>query len=217
MKVEEQFLEFENLYKELALPDCDRRFIKDGVIEPSLFNKQTKRLLFIAKEHNYASENFDPTYAADYRVWCQQHVHLQFAHRVSEWAYGILNEFIGDFDEITYDQKHQALKSIAFINVKKSSGRANANSEVITAYIEHSRNLLLKQIADISPSMIVCCFRYDNYPQQLFGIKMERPASNLYSYGTWSGVKIINFYHPSSRKNKRSLYQSLAQAVMSTN
>lgn len=206
-------IQLKSLYKSLKLVDCDRRYIKDGIIDPALFGRQVKKLLFIAKEHNYVTEVFDPNYAADYRIWCKQHVHLQFAHRLSEWAFGILNDFPEKFEDITYDQKHLALRSIAFINVKKSSGGAAANSEVIKAYINHSRHLLLCQIAEINPSIIICCFRYDNYPQQLFGIPMTRPISNTFSYGTWEGTTVINFYHPSSRKKKRYLYQLLCQAI----
>jgi hypothetical protein len=205
--------QFENLYSKVKLTDFDKRFIRDGIIDLPLFEKQSKRVLFIAKEHNYVTDKFDPNYAADYSKWWKQHVHLQFSHRISEWAHGILNDFPENFEELTYDQKHLALRSIAFINVKKSSGGSTSNPEVITSYIAHSRHLLLQQIEEIRPSLIVCCFRYDNYPNQLFGITMKRHLSNTFSYGTWNGTRILNFYHPSARKRKIVLYNMLKEAV----
>lgn len=216
------FNQFSTLYACERLCDHDRPIIKDGIIHPQTFEKQSKRILFIAKEHNLGADGDDPDFAADYGVWWQDYVYKRFAHRVSEWAYGILNDFPEDFHGISKEVRLEALRSIALINVKKSSGTAAANSKVITAYINKSRALLQQQIIEISPTLIICCFRYDNYPNDLFseggqslgqGFEMKRHSSNLYSRGLWDGMPVINFFHPSARKNKQFLYTELANAV----
>lgn len=208
------FSQLRELYIAKNLPDCEKKFVKDGIIDPTLFAEQPIKILFIAKEHNYLGGYGEETDQADYRVWWNCHVHLQFSHRISEWAYGILNNFPSGYDQLSYDQKHQALRSVAFINVKKASGNASANPEIICQYINESRELLLQQIKEIAPDLIIGCFRHDYYIELLFGNKLTRATSNAYSYGRSNdGIKIINFYHPSSRKNKLFLYTNLGEAV----
>lgn len=214
--MEDLFTEFQALYKAKNLPDCERQFVKDGIIDPVLYGSQTKRVLFIAKEHNLREQhNYENNYA-DYREWIKSVMYLQFAHRLGEWAYGILNNFPENIDQVSHDDRHTALKSVAFINVKKASGTATANPHVIGHYIVESRDLLHRQISEISPTIIVCCFRYDGYINHLFDQTLVRAESNAYSIGQWNGIDIINFWHPSSRKSKRFLYEQLRLAVKAT-
>ncbi|PSL27419.1 hypothetical protein [Dyadobacter jiangsuensis] len=216
------FDQFSALYTSEKLGDHDRPIIKDGIIHAPTFEKQSKRILFIAKEHNLGTDGGSPDFAADYGVWWQNYVYKRFAHRLSEWAYGILNDFPEDFHSISKEERLEALRSIALINVKKSSGTAAANAAIIAAYIAKSKALLQQQIMEIRPTLIVCCFRYDNYPNDLFGetdkilgqkIEMKKHSSNLYSRGLWNGLPVINFFHPSARKSKQFLYTELANAL----
>jgi len=205
-------VELKELYKAKNLPDSEKHFVLDGIINPDLFAQQSKRVLFIAKEHNllFGTDYTDSKYS--YIDWWNQHVHLQFSHRISEWAYGIQNDFPILTEQLSYEAKHASLKSIAFINVKKTTGTANANSEVIFKYINESRDLLHKQIEEIAPTHIVSCFRYDDYPNQLFNMEMQRTPSNTFGFGRWNNISIVNFYHPSSRKSKKFLYEQLEEA-----
>jgi hypothetical protein len=207
------FDSFSKLYEvETGLPDYSGVFIKDGIVNKSLYNSSREKILFIAKEHNLHSDYNKETYAADYRTWWEDHVHLGFSVRISEWAHGIENGFITPYETITKSQREIALKSIAFINVKKTAGKASANSKTISGYIGRSQSLLQHQISEIAPTLIVCCFRYDNYPEQLFDIIMNKSESGTFSYGKWNGIVIINFFHPSCRKNKKWLYEELGVA-----
>lgn len=76
------FNQFSTLYACERLCDHDRPIIKDGIIHPQTFEKQSKRILFIAKEHNLGADGDDPDFAADYGVWWQDYVYKRFAHRV---------------------------------------------------------------------------------------------------------------------------------------
>lgn len=205
------FEEFKELYRAKELPDWQKVFIKDGVIHPAAFAGQRHRVLFIAKEHNYLGGKEDTNYKADYREWWKEHIHLLFSHRISEWAYGLLNDFSTGLETLSYAEKHSALQSIAFINVKKSSGGATANKQTILAYISESRELLHRQIQGIAPTLIISCFRHDYYTEHLFANNMKR-VSAAYSLGSWNGIPVITYYHPSSRKNKKQLYTDLARA-----
>lgn len=212
METSSVLTELDALYKTKALADSSNRFIRDGIINPTLFEAQERKVLFIAKEHNYLEAQDYTDYKNGYIDWWNLHVHLQFSHRISEWAYGIQNNFPIFSENLDYALKHEALKSIAFINVKKASGTASANAQVIFEYMEASRELLQRQITEIAPTHIVTCFRYDAYPKCLLGIEMFRTEANTFGYGQWNGIKVVNFYHPSSRKNKRFLYEQLGEA-----
>lgn len=207
------FTQFEELYKIKNLHDCDNVLIKDGIINPVLFNKQHTKILFIAKEHNYLGTINQIDYEADYRAWWNLHVRYTFSHRISEWAYGILNNFDTTYEQITYEQKFDSLRSISFINVKKSSGKSVSKSKIICDYIIQSRQLLRQQIKEISPTIIICCFRDDYYIEHLFGTKLIKAVSNKFSHGKWNNTDVINFYHPSSRKNKYQLYELMNEAI----
>lgn len=213
MSIDNIFTQLSQSYKLKNLYDCDNPFIEDGIINSTRFNNQHTKILFIAKEHNYLGSRDQKDYKADYRKWWNIHVHLQFSHRISEWAYGILNDFATEYDQLTYEQKYEALRSIAFINVKKTSGNSTANPKVICDYIIQSRELLCKQIKEISPTIIVCCFRHDYYIEHLFHATLTKSVSNTFSYGEWDNIKLINFYHPSSRKAKKLLYQVMKEAM----
>ncbi|RRB04108.1 hypothetical protein [Larkinella rosea] len=216
METELIFTQFQSLYSEKGLPDLGNQFVKDGIIDPVLYCQQSKRILFIAKEHNYREQHDYVNNHADYREWIKSVMYLGFANRLGEWAYGILNDFPEDIDQVSHDDKHTALKSVAFINVKKASGTATANPHLIGKYILESRDLLRQQIEAIAPTVIVCCFRYDDYINHLFDHNLVRAESNAYSVGKWNGIDIINFWHPSSRKSKQFLYDQLRLAVKAT-
>lgn len=213
MNTDSVLIDLKEIYKQKNLPDFANEFVQDGIIDPALFAAEDKRILFIAKEHNLLQEKHYINSTYSYSDWWNMHVHLQFSHRIVEWAYGIQKGFplLSD-QQLSYEEKHIALRSIAFINVKKTAGTANANSGVILEYINQTRDLLHRQIREIAPTHIVTCFRYDHYPQQLFEIEMQRTTANTFSYGYWDDISVVNFYHPSSRKSKKFLYEQLSQA-----
>ncbi|GLU54939.1 hypothetical protein [Dyadobacter frigoris] len=185
----------------------------DGIIDPELFAVQPERILFIAKEHNLLKKPTDELpYAADYTTWWKLGVNYLFSHRISSRTHGILNNFTANYDDITIDDKKLALRSVAFINVKKSSGKASANPEVISKYIVASQKLLHEQIHDIAPTLTISCFRYDYLPNQLFDGVLTKIIPGTFSYGRWKGVDVINFYHPSARKKSKWLYEKLEEA-----
>lgn len=209
MEQETPFKELIALYKEKALIDSIKGIIKDGVINPAEYNKQTTKVLFIAKEHNPLK---DPHESGDYREWWNDDVRYPFSHRLSEWAHGIINDF-PPYEQIKHSDKKDALRSIAFINLKKTTGKSSSDIKVLSSYVNASRNLLLDQIREIAPTIIVCCLRYDTLPKQLFDFKDMRPALPKFGYQYWKNIPVLNFYHPSARKNKVSLYEELTQLV----
>jgi hypothetical protein len=215
------FCQFKELYSSCKLNDQTEGFVRDGIINPSIYSLQRTKILFIAKEHNQLSQPTDCSNERidrDYRMWWNVDFKYRFAHRVSEWACGILDGFLTDYEQINYEQKSSAIRSIAFINVKKTCGGSRATHSVILDYIKYSRELLHQQIEAISPTLIVGCFRYDHFVEELFNSQLALNRVVVsdgfnFSYGRWKHINIINFYHPSSRLKKKRLYELMREAL----
>lgn len=206
------FRELKALYSDAThLADHTNGIITDGIIDPVKFANQTTRILFIAKEHNRLNDTYD---CGDYADWWNgtDSVRYGFSHRISEWAYGILHDF-PSFESVNYADKNEALQSIAFINLKKTWGSASANPIVLSDYVALSKNLLQQQIRTIAPTIVLCCLRYDYLTKQLFDFTDMKPAPHGFQYGVWDGKLVINFYHPSARKNKSVLCSQLKDVV----
>ena len=201
--------EFKKLYEQKGLTDSENGFIIDGIIDEAKYKFQKNKVLFIAKEHNHINDNYKE---GSYIEWWKTGVRYNFSHRLSEWAYGILDNF-PPYSDITDENKLNAQQSIAFINLKKTYGGASANPVVLATYVEKSRHLLLQQIKEISPTIILCCLRYDYLPKKLFGFTEMIDTGHGFSYSVWDKKLVINFYHPSSRKNKVDVYQQLEKVV----
>ncbi|WP_157579278.1 hypothetical protein [Spirosoma montaniterrae] len=210
------FDELKELYCKNPLVDCMNNIIYDGIISEHNYNKQERKILFIAKEHNRLNDSYD---SGSYQNWwapenkADNNIRYTFSHRLSEWSYGLLNDF-PDYSLIQPTDKQNALKAIAFINVKKTYGGASSNPDVLKNYIQTSQTLLQKQIREIAPNIIVTCFRYDDLTKELFGFDSMLPIPNSsFSYQKWNETLVINFYHPSARKKKCSLYSQLKEIV----
>ena len=94
------------------------QFIKDGIIDETLYNTQKPKLLFIGKEANDGKGK-----DWDYRDHIMDGVKYKYNLRVAEWAYGIQNNFPA-FDNIYRSRETltESAKKIAIIDVKKNGG-----------------------------------------------------------------------------------------------
>jgi hypothetical protein len=217
------FREFADLYIQEKLPGYelivkndsparDDGIIRDGITDPKQYEGQPHKILFICKEHNHLNGGYN---SGDVREWWASkkgNVQYNFSHRISEWAYGIAKDFPA-YETVEHCHKEQALRNIAFINVKKVWGDASADAKVIWKYTEASKVLLQKQIKEINPTIIIACFRYDYLTKLLFEFDSMNTAPHGFSYRMWNESLVINFFHPSSRKNKEFLYNTFKEVV----
>lgn len=122
---------------------------EDGIIDANNFNTE-ERILFILKETNkFKGSSLSELLGQGpvYQMW----------HTLSRWAAGLVNDF-PDYDSINNStSKKNALKQIAVINLKKTTGSASSNMSKIEAFAHHDKELLLEQIADIHPKIIIAC------------------------------------------------------------
>lgn len=197
------FDEWEN-----AVPDYKGKFVRDGIINEQLFHKAKTKILFVAKEPN------DPNQTSwNLAEVLNQNCSGNFAKRLAEWAYGILNDFPTLNSLTDYQALHQALKSTSILNLKKIGGSSQSKTKEIMHHSEQNKTLLLKQIKLISPNIIVGGVGYAKIWEDLFG-KVELKLSGYdIRISRWYETKIIDFYHPSYRV-PRAMSYSLLQNVM---
>lgn len=193
---------------------ADEAFARDGVIDETLFESATKKVLFIGKEPNNPTQDL-----WDYREWWKAELKYSFSTRIAEWAYGILNNF-PDYDTIWKDgfyNAHQALMSIAFMNLKKSGGTGNSSLEEMCTYAERDRDLIIKEINLINPDIIILGLSWEKLINSVFN-RDEMGWTNT-GHGVWkgnyNGADVIVFYHPSARNAPPAAYYLLEKVIKS--
>lgn len=181
--------------------------IRDGIINEEVFLKQEKRILFICKDHNSTGDYEE----GDARKWMNDYVNYNFSHRIAEWSHGILNNFPNLYD-INEEQKLQALRSIAFINLKKASGVSSINGKELYTYYTSGFVHLQKQIQIINPTIIICCLGWDGYIKELLTDPEEIFIGRRTHYKKGETIA-LNYYHPSFRASKEKSYKNLSELL----
>lgn len=157
----------ERICKEIVDPTDDTAPLLDGIINPDLyFNRSlTKyRILWILKEpYDDFDKSENPVGGGwNYRAAMNDNP-IRFS-KISTWqriayaSYGILNSFC-QYDDMDFIDKNpvifEAVKHIAFINVKKLPGGKNSSEASIkNAYANH-KSILLQQIETYQPDIII--------------------------------------------------------------
>jgi len=202
------FFEWEN-----NVDEYKDKFIKDGIIDEALYDEAPIKILFIAKEPN----DNEQEESWDFRnLWQEEPKHI-FSYRLAEWSYGIFNEF-PQYDKIWKDAKemHKALKSVAFMNIKKSGGGGNSEYEKMMKHLLMNLDFLHQQIDIISPDIIILGTSWNELRNELFpNVKWDKSGYNL-EIAKYKKATIIDFYHPSSRIAPAASY-SLLQNVINSN
>ncbi|MEO6720770.1 MAG: hypothetical protein ABIN67_10390 [Ferruginibacter sp.] len=207
LKLNSLFNEWQN-----ATPEYTEQFIKDGVIDEEQFEEQKPKLLFITKEANASSNK-----SWDFRDNWHQELLYRFDYRIAEWAYGIQNNF-PEFDSI-YQNKNEysnAIKKVAFMDVKKSSGGSQCDNGLLLQNIKENLSFLHRQIDIIEPDIIISSLMdYDTVTMLFPGIEFKK-SGYIRCVAKWRNYKIIDFYHPSSQTVPAASY-SLLQNIYQSN
>ncbi len=183
--------------------------IKDGIINESVFEMQNKKILFIGKEHNQLDNSYSE---GDARDWMNQYVNYNFSHRLAEWSHGILNNFPA-IEQITDEQKKLALKSVAFINLKKVAGTSLTNPKEHYPFFECSIDLLKEQIRIIDPNLILFFSGWHGYADKLLEKTPDSTDLGAEIYNLNQDRLAINFMHPSARAPKAASYYWLERLL----
>ncbi|HET7922618.1 MAG TPA: hypothetical protein VFM15_07685 [Gammaproteobacteria bacterium] len=192
-----------------AFPSYNGKFKKDGIIDESYYDRQKIKLLFIAKEANDPSQT-----EGDYRDWWHEEVKYSFSHRICEWAYGIMNNFppINSLDSCG-QQRIEVMKSIAFMNLKKSGGAATVDHDKLGKVVDEERSYILEEIGIISPDILIGGVGSQAIWLKLFqNIAFKRSGFDI-DVARVGKTKIIDYYHPSYRVPRAMSYAHLSRIV----
>lgn len=144
-----------------------------------------------------------------------------FAYRIAEWAFGIIEGF-KKFADIEYSETlhHEYLQKIAFINIKKSGGGSNSVHDNLMEHLTHEKHIefLRRQVEIIDPEIVILCLSFANgLKERIFpGIndEMEQCGYSI-EVGKVNNIKVIDFYHPSSRNGPSAAYCLLQNVIQS--
>lgn len=186
------------------------QFHRDGIIDEGLYDQAIRKVLFIAKEANNPNGG-----GFDFRSWWQDDLKWRFSHRLEQWAEGVLYDF-PPFDDLRGNGT-VALRSTAFMNLKKTGGRSSAKFPAVLDTVSRYRQQLLDQIQIIEPEIIVGCVSWWPIWEALFGkdIKKARTTIEDQYVFKWGSAKVIDFYHPSNRYPSSMQYALLSRIVQS--
>lgn len=186
------------------------QFHRDGIIDEGLYDRASRKVLFIAKEAN--NPNGD---GFDFRSWWQDDLKWRFSLRLEQWAEGILHDF-PPFDDLRGNGT-VALHSTAFLNLKKTGGRSSAEFAAVLDHVTRYKQQILDQIEIIEPEIIVGCVSWWPIWEALFGkdiTKARTTIEDLYVF-RWGSATVIDFYHPSNRYPSSMQYALLSRIVRS--
>jgi len=200
---------------ERSKPEYQGKFVKDGIIDETLFTKAQPKIHFIAKEPNNPKQE-----PGDYRDDWKHIASTAYilAYRIAEWSYGLLNNF-PPFDNIWKDKGYfvfDSIQSIAFMNIRKSGGSGNSNYSIMMKNLENNLDSIHKQIDIISPNIIITGTTWKELRNKLFGSKLNWVDSGYdIKISKYNKSKVIDFIHPSSRTKPSASYCLLKNIINS--
>jgi len=198
---------------EKNVPEYKGKFVRDGIINEQLYQTTSLKILFIMKEPN------DPKQEAwDFRDWWKEKIKYAFSYRIGEWSYGLFNNF-PPYDDIWTNPNsvYNAIQQIAFMNIKKSGGGANSEYERMLNHLRLNLDYLQREIQIISPDIIITGLTWKEHRNVLFNeVKWINSGYDI-PIGKLKNIKIIDFYHPSSRTAPAASYSLLQNIVRSDN
>lgn len=153
--------EHENLIRGLQSRDSD--VVLDGAVNNDNWSKTDVRILWILKETNESPNGKDlrsllreitnaPEPNKIYNRWKATY------GLIAKVSYGLLNnlkwdKWADDVDNLV--KKERVLEKIAVININKRAGRAKSNPAQLAKAAEEFRDVVLKQIDLLEPTVII--------------------------------------------------------------
>ncbi|MCB9087631.1 MAG: hypothetical protein H6628_04915 [Calditrichae bacterium] len=193
-------------------PHYKGKFKKDGIINEDTYNEQNTKILFISKEPNDVNQE-----EGDYRVWWRSEVKWTFSYRIAEWAYGILKNQLppSDINNLSKVDRIDAMKKIAFMNLKKVGGGASVNYDVLKRTIITEKDLIVKEIKIIEPDIIIGSIGQFEFWNHLFGDKLNEQTVYGCKVFRNSHYKVVHYFHPSYRVPRAMSYSLLQNIIHS--
>ena len=203
-------------------------FVRDGIINETLWRTAPQRIMFLLKENNCApnsvSANAPLAQQRDFRLLCNERPWAE----IGQWAYGLLYPSSNPEFAEANEHRDRACRQIAIVNLKKTPGDNTSSNDEIKKYALRDKELLQEQIVLLHPDIVVCCGKDFVFPmaQELFedAQSAEEIASRPLP-GCRNPIRVfqgscrawVDFIHPSMRRGSRQeKYENLMELCRST-
>ncbi|MEW5925386.1 MAG: hypothetical protein AB1746_15505 [Candidatus Zixiibacteriota bacterium] len=200
------FEEWKRHYAKLKIDT--KMFSSDGIICEEKYDAAKKKILFVLRETNDYPEG-------DLRILYKDGPKLQMAAQLSKWATGILHDF-PDYTKVDMNENNirtEAMKSIALMNVKKYTGGAIADFNLLHIFARLDKEFIRKEVRIINPQIIVCC---NTFIELMWAIDLNLDMTDINSIlgrtYNYNGAQIVIWpHHPSDRGKHIENYEALKE------
>jgi hypothetical protein len=191
----DDLIEIEREWK-AAIENEGGHFIADGIVCPERWEDAPRKILFVLRETNDSRgdvrEGIRRSETEKKTGW--RGGRSKVLARVGCWAYGLLNyDGVIPLYEEARSHQFEAPLSTAYINVKKTTGKARSNPKQIDDHVTRYAELLRRQILAIKPEIVVLCGTHGVIKKRIFP-QMTRTSERVH-YA--EGITFLDVYHPS--------------------
>ena len=208
--------ELEQLFKEWEKCNLNNgysHFITDGIVNDCVWSQQKVKICFFLKEA-YLSDN-DKNNGLKWNIvkdTLNNGIIKRMWHSVSEWTYGILNTTettMPVYRKLTYEEKCDALRKIAVVNVKKSDGKSNSTWDNLVDVVNCNKGFIKQEIEIIAPNILICG-NNASLLRLIYEDKLTELEELRRKHYCWiDNLLIIDFYHPANQFPKFMNYYTL--------
>jgi hypothetical protein len=190
---------------EEALPE-GWHFNRDGVISKESWDRSGTKVLFVLKETNEAKQNIVTAINRAIEVKKSGWWRGKVLRRVGRWAYGLQNYdgVVPSLKDAKLNEKN-AVKSIAYINIRKTSGKARTNQKTFDAHASEFAPFVRRQVDLIKPDIVVLCGTFNQFKRYVFP-ELKKVSERVHVN---EGVVFINAFHPAARRKSSMLYHQV--------
>jgi len=211
--LDELFAEWRNKEPQGIINHRDNTFIPDGIVDPESWGQEgNKRILFVLKEA-YGDWKDDTLTS-----WLHMHhPKLRIWNRIARVVYGIQNTTSTKIQrykaELTDDEFKKSLNQIAVLNIKKSNGNSQSDSDEIAEYAVFDDEEIKKELELIDADIIICGYTFQILCDNVFkhSIPLEDKCDNWYYHIDLCGKErlFIDYYHPAIHDSDLMFYYGL--------
>lgn len=222
--INEQLNELFSEWKNAMLQNGHQGFCYDGLIyrkgkEDLLWRNSKRRIVFLLKEQNDND-------GEDVREWSGSINGLtpngNFFNRLSAWLYGLTHITASTYPSLdeAFDP-HNQMKALqeypyAYVNVKKETGGAVANDNVVYTHATKYASFIRRELDILNGNIIVCggdvVFRAARdlvYKDITFN-----EINDWVYYSQSHNLLLINSYHPAAHKSNEVMYVGMMEALV---
>ncbi len=186
--------------------------ISDGIIDVDKYSKARYRILWVLKEPYDDKDDDGNPFGGGWSIpelirskktiWEFEGGGRPTFRPMIYASWGILNDFCQweDMKDVEDDPSMlEALKSLAYINIKKIPGKSESRGSHLQSAYDHDKELLFKQIACINPEIVIFGYTISYFLSDLGFKNDDLQKSGSLKYIIHNKKIYIDAYHPAQR------------------